>query len=446
MEKYIKRQVEDMVLKRISSGFIVAILGARQVGKTTLLNHIKENLLQSGVASSSIFFFTFDDPILRSKVSSNFYFIKDYIEDSLGGELYQQKKTIFLFLDEIQKSPQLFELLKIFHDKYRENIRIIMSGSASLEIQKGVVESLAGRVSYLFLYPFSIREIIEDKIGMSTGASLWEDINIITSMEKLKARQSTLFREKESFEGILRRSLVEGTMPGVFIRETKEEKNLVIQSFAATYLDKDIRSLKEIGNLDDFSNLLSLLSFEVGGMLNFSSISKDLGIAINTVKKYYSVLLNTFVINPLSPYFKKGRKKLIKSKKIYFFDVGVANFLAKREIFEHLMGSPVLGAAFENIILKSFESFNKNRSFPYNISFWRDYAGHEIDLIIEIGDVQLGIEITYHDEITKEKKRNFEYFFKNFPATRGIIVYRGKLDMIRVEGGNIICLPWWLWW
>ncbi len=429
----------------MDAGFMVAILGARQVGKTTLLNRVKELLITREVSPSHIFFFSFDDPILRSRVSSNFYFIKNQIEDSLGKELREQKSPIFLFLDEAQKVPTLFELLKIFYDTYKDKIRIIISGSASLEIQKKVVETLAGRVSYLFLYPFSIREIIEDKIGKSLGPPLLEDWKGLT-MENLKMRQTILFRERDSLETLLRRILLEGTMPGVFIRETKEGRNLAIQSFVSTYLDKDIRSLREIGRLDDFSRLLRLLSFEIGGILNLSSLSKEIGISINTLKKYLSVLNNTFVVNSLLPYFKRERKKLIKSKKIYFFDVGIANFLAKREFFEHLVGAKVLGPLFENIILKSFETFNKKRSFPYDIYFSRDYEGHEIDFLIERGSEKLGVEITYHDEITSVKKRNFEYFFKDFPGAKGILVYRGELKEMTIEGEKVICLPWWLWW
>jgi len=445
MEKYIKREIEEEVLRRVNAGFMVAILGARQVGKTTLLNRVEELLIAREVSPSHIFFFSFDDPILRSRVSSNFYFIKNQIEDSLGKELRKQKSPIFLFFDEAQKVPTLFELLKIFYDIYKDKIRIIISGSASLEIQKKVVETLAGRVSYLFLYPLSIREIIEDKIGKFLGAPLWEDWKGLT-IENLKMRQTILFRQRDSLETLLRRILLEGTMPGVFIRETKEERNLAMQSFVSTYLDKDIRSLKEIGKLDDFSRLLRLLSFEIGGILNLSSLSKEMGISINTLKKYLSVLNNTFVVNSLLPYFKRERKKLVKSKKIYFFDVGVANFLAKREFFEHLVGSKVLGPLFENIILKSFETFNKKRSFPYDIYFSRDYEGHEIDLLIERSSERLGVEITYHDEITSEKKRNFEYFFKDFPGAKGILVYRGELKEMTIEGGKVICLPWWLWW
>jgi len=429
----------------VNAGFMVAILGARQVGKTTLLNRVEELLIAREVSPSHIFFFSFDDPILRSRVSSNFYFIKNQIEDSLGKELRKQKSPIFLFFDEAQKVPTLFELLKIFYDIYKDKIRIIISGSASLEIQKKVVETLAGRVSYLFLYPLSIREIIEDKIGKFLGVPLWEDWKGLT-IENLKMRQTILFRQRDSLETLLRRILLEGTMPGVFIRETKEGRNLAMQSFVSTYLDKDIRSLREIGKLDDFSRLLRLLSFEIGGILNLSSLSKEMGISINTLKKYLSVLNNTFVVNSLLPYFKRERKKLVKSKKIYFFDVGVANFLAKREFFEHLVGSKVLGPLFENIILKSFETFNKKRSFPYDIYFSRDYEGHEIDLLIERSSERLGVEITYHDEITSEKKRNFEYFFKDFPGAKGILVYRGELKEMTIEGGKVICLPWWLWW
>ncbi|MCD6219125.1 ATP-binding protein [Candidatus Calescamantes bacterium] len=445
MRKYINREIESGVLKRMDAGFIVAILGARQVGKTTLLHRIREILLSQGIPPSHIFFFSFDDPILRAQVSSNFHFIKNYMEDALGKELKEEKETIYLFLDEAQKVPVLFELVKIFYDTYKGKLRIIISGSASLQIQKKVVETLAGRVSYLYLFPFSIKEIIQEKTGMSLGKSLWEDWEGV-NLKTLQERQSYLFRYRDSLEILLRKIILEGTMPPIFTRESKEEKNLAMQSFVSTYLDKDIRSLGDIGELDNFSNLLRLLAFEIGGVVNLSSISRDLGISINTLKKYLSVMRNTFVINPLSSYSGRERKKIVKAKKLYFFDVGVANYLARREYFEHLSGANVLGVVFENILLKSFESFNKNRPFPYDIYFFRDYQGHEVDFLIESSSGLVGVEVTYHEHITQEKKKVFECFFRNFPGAKAMIVYRGRVNEVNIKGNKVLCVPWWLWW
>jgi hypothetical protein len=442
MERYIKRQIEKEIGHRCDRGFIVAILGARQVGKTTLLNHIKDRLIEDNPS----FFFSFDDPILRAKIRSDFYFLKTQIEDSLGMGLREVKEPVFLFIDEAQKLPQVFELLKIFYDEYKGKLKIIVSGSASLEIQKKGAESLAGRISYLYLMPLSIREMIEEKIGDTLGRPLWEELARGNLTKLLKGRQKELLGQKDTFELILRKVLVEGSLPGVYIRKEREEKNLVLQSFASTYLDKDIRALREVGSLDDFTRMLSLFSFEIGSLFNLASCSKDLGISINTLKKYYSILVNTFVINPLLPYFVRGRKRLVRSKKLYFFDIGVANFLAKRESLEHMVATKTIGPAFENLILKSFESFNKNRSLPWSLSFFRDYAGYEMDLVIELGNLKIGVEISYSEELPREKMKNFEYFFNSLQSRIGLLVYRGRVQEVDLGCGKVICLPWWLWW
>lgn len=445
--KYIPREIEEKILKRLDSDLITALIGARQVGKTTLLMRIKEIVTSKGIISEQrSFYFTFDDPILRTEISSNFKFLESEIEKSTG-ETFPGKTPVFIIIDEVQKAPQIFDWLKIIYDKYRDKVKIIISGSSSPAIKKGSVESLAGRITYLKLSPFSLGEIISEEIKVKLPNPLWTLLTSNNLKNIILERQALLYKNKETLNKILELILISGTLPAVYTAKTLEEKGLRLSSMVNTYLERDIRALNEVGNLNDYTNLLKIMSFELGSIFNLLSISKDLGITYNTIKKYVSILKDTFILNSIQPLLTRERKKLVKSEKIYFFDVGVANFLAKRTEKEHLHGN-IAGFIFENILIKSFEAENKNQIIPLGQYFWRDYEGHEIDFVIE-KDVKnyIPIEISLAKDIEKNKVKNFSVFFRNFKETPfGIILYRGDFKEEKIEGKPIYLLPWWLWW
>jgi len=449
MKKYIKREIENKIWEALEAGFIVAVLGARQTGKTTLLNHLSFNLQNKGVPQKNIFFFNLDDVILRGEIISNFYFIRNFIEERLGKNLKDLSSPIYLFIDEVQKAPSVFDLLKILYDNFSEKIKIIISGSSSLTIQKKSAESLAGRMVNVYLYPLSIREILIDYFNLSLNHGLFEaliegkrfDLDFLLFCQTQVLKQD--YDQKRQLDLVLKQALLDGTLPAVFTRV--KEKEYLFKSLLETYLEKDIRRLEEVGSLDDFSRLISLLSFEIGSTFNIASLSRDLGIAINTVKKYLSVLQATFILKKLSPFFTKMRKRLVKSPKIYFFDVGLANFLAKRYYWENIIEKK--GVLFENILLNSFEVFNNNFLKPGSCFFWRDYQGHEIDLVIENSKVIVPIEFTLERDLSFRKKKNFIYFLKEFKnVSFGIVIYTGQLEKISLLGKEIFFIPWWLWW
>jgi len=449
MEKYIKRQVEKLILERLKAGFIVALLGARQTGKTTLIKRLSSYFQNKGILAKQIFFFNLDDVLLRNAILNDFYFIRNTIEQKLGNNLSHLSSPVILLIDEAQKAPDVFELVKIIHDDFGEKVKIILSGSASLEIQKKSAESLAGRISYVYLFPLSIGEILKDRFALEEKqgllASLTSGAINFNFLRKLQGKIVGDFYRQREFELLFRNLILQGCLPAVFCQP--EKKELIIKSLVETYLDKDIRSIRDVGSVEDFARLVDTLAYETGQLLNVLSLSRDLGLAVNTVKKYLSILRASFVLNKLPPLFSRPRKRFVKSQKVYFSDVGLVNFLTKRLFWENVQGETA-GFLFENVVIKSFEAYNKNEPLPVNISFWRDYQGHEVDLVIEKGEKEkIPVEITVSQTLDKDKIRNLAYFFREFGKVNfGLVVYRGQLKQTVIEKNKVFLVPWWLWW
>ncbi|OGF45409.1 MAG: hypothetical protein A2452_04505 [Candidatus Firestonebacteria bacterium RIFOXYC2_FULL_39_67] len=444
---FIGREIENTCILRLKTNLILALIGPRQVGKTTLLNRIKDKAEELGLAEHGTdFYFSMDDAVIRAGIDKDFRYLEREISNALGRELKNEKRRVLIVIDEVQKSPEIFNWLKIVYDSYPKTIKIIVSGSSSLQLKKNSVESLAGRINFVKMFPLSLRELIAEETGKNLPEPLWLSLSEKNMESILRERQALLYAEKARLSGLLDRIMIEGTLPGIYTSTDKEEKAVKLRSLVNTYLEKDIRALGEVGSLEDYTNLLKTISYEVGSTFNLTSLSKDLGIALNTVKKYISILKDTFVLNALPPLLGSDRKKFVKNTKYYFYDIGVANSLAKRSEPEHIRA--VAGFLFENLLLKSFEAENENRSTPGEKYFWRDYEEREIDFVLETKQgVKIPVEIYSGSSFPKEKTKNYRAFFEKFKEPPyGLFIYKGDFAVIKIAEKPIYMLPWWLWW
>ncbi|MBI4999541.1 ATP-binding protein [Candidatus Gottesmanbacteria bacterium] len=439
--KYFRREIEDNIKVWLNEGYVVAIIGARQTGKTTLLKNLQEK------EKALSFYYLFDDPILREKVSSDFYFLKKDIEGKLGGSLEDYPGKIALFLDEVQKVPAVFEFIKILADNYKEKFKVLISGSSSLEIQKKGGESLAGRIQYVYLFPLSLGEILKAKVSNFSGSVIKSVVEGDLNLDELKRLQAPLYGYQQHLEVILEKILVWGSLPFIWQKQEPFEKRDYLRSVVNTYLEKDIRGAGLVRELDAFLNLLEVFAFQVGGLLNLAKLSQAVQVSVNTLKNHQSILKNTFVLNQLTPFVKHPAARFVKSPKIYFYDVGVANFLAGRESYKNVLDSKASGGVFENVIIKSFEYFSLNQSRLVRTFFFRDYQGREIDLVISKGEMVIPVEITQASKISSGKISSLSHFISTYTQVeKGIIIYTGELKKIEIKKRPVFCLPWWLWW
>lgn len=447
---YIERDILVQLKQSLKEHFYIsALIGPRQVGKTTLLNKLGEFLEQGmQVEKKRIFYFNFDNADLRNKAKADFKYILKEIEAVLGAPLTDSKMLVYLFIDEAQKVPEIFDLVKMIFDENQDKIKIFLSGSSSFNIRKNSAETLAGRIRFFYLYPFTIREITQHILSKNLESSL---LDIILSGNFTKdgysKLQSQIYASRENIFPIWNQSIVFGFLPKIFQLENLEDKRFYLRDFIDTYLEKDIRLLKEIGDVDLFSRVLDLFISQDSQLLNTARISNNFDISRITLTKYLSILKETNVVSLISTFSGKISKKLIKSPKIIFFDNGFINYHSKIFDREQLLTTGKIGSVFENIIINNILRHIENSSTPPNVYFYRDYQGHEIDIVVETADKIIPIEITYSSKIIKDKIKNFRAFYKDFPQSEdGFIVYSGDFDQASIDGKTITAIPFWMWW
>jgi len=330
---FIPRKIEKEI-RILSKEFpIVAIMGPRQSGKTTLSKHIFKNYK----------YVSLEDPDIRNLA----------IDDPRGFLTQYDNKVIF---DEIQRAPELFSYLQTHSDELKQNGSFVITGSHNYLLMEKISQSLAGRVGIVTLLPFSIEEIIK--------------YNKNIELEEL------------IYKGFYPRIYDQNIRPISFYK-----------TYLSTYIEKDARMIKNITDYDTFYKFIRIMAGRSGQILNTVTISDECGISHNTVKDWVSVLETSYIIFKLHPFYKNYKKRLIKSPKIYFYDTGLACYLLGIKNIENLNTHYLKGNIFETFIVSDFIKNNFNKGEDKNFYFWRDSHKKEIDLLIENGAIIKAIEI-----------------------------------------------------
>ncbi len=362
-------------LKELFAKFpVVAILGPRQSGKTTIAKAVFPNLPYINLEDLSIRQHAIDDP-------------KDFLNSHPQG----------LVIDEIQNVPTLLSYIQIYVDKYDKPGLYVLTGSHQILLNEKISQSLAGRVAISILLPFSYHEIQSQKNN-------YQDIYEI---------------------------IFNGFYPRIFKFDMKPED--FYPSYIQTYIEKDIRQLHNVSDLGSFQKFLKLCAGRVGQLLNLSSLANDCGISHVTAKRWVSLLEMSYIIYLLKPHHKNFNKRLVKMPKLYFYDTGILCNLLDIRTSEQLVNHYARGALFENFIILEFLKNTFNKGKLENIFFWRDKLGHEIDILLEQDNNLIPIEIKSGSTLTNDYFKNIEYWNKiSQNENKSFIVYCGD-DQKRKE-------------
>lgn len=327
-------RIATETISRFLSGFpAVGIIGSRQCGKSTLA----KELLQLG---DEMIYVDLQDPYERAKLSDPLLFFDQY-----------QHKIICL--DEIQRAPDLFSLLRSIIDRKKRNGQFIILGSASRDLLRQSSESLSGRIAYYELTPF-----------------LWKEVKDFASFNNY---------------------LIKGGYPRSLLTNDLFLSNEWRKNFLTTLLERDIPQLGFSIDAENLRRTISMLSHYHGQVFNQSEIGKSLGVSHTTVRNYINVLEKNYMIRILNPFYTNIRKRLVKSPKVYFRDHGILNHLLGIGNYEDLLGQPKAGSIWEGIIIENLTSLLRDFE-PY---FFRSATGDEIDLILTKGNRKIGIECKF---------------------------------------------------
>lgn len=352
----------------------VALTGPRQAGKTTLAKAVFPDKP----------YFSLEDPDQRELAVSD---PRGFLGQCPDGAI----------LDEVQRAPELFSYLQTRLDADGRMGQFILTGSQQFSLNQGITQSLAGRVGYLHLLPFTRNEVKGE-----------------FAADQLEAM------------------LVRGFYPPVYDRDIPP--HIWYADYVATYIERDLRQLIHVRDLATFQRFLRMCAARTGQTLNLSALAADCGITHNTAKSWISMLEASYLVVQLLPWHRNLGKRLVKTPKLYFLDTGLAAWLAGVRNAEDLVLGSLRGPLFETWVVSEFIKYKRNHALPNELYFWRDSSGNEIDLLVERGPEQVfAVECKAGQTVASDWLKPLQGFGKLTDMAGSALIYGGSTDQARSE-------------
>ncbi len=374
----IKRDISQELIESAKEYPVVTVFGPRQSGKTTLVQMVFPDKP----------YFSLENPDIRLAAEED---PRGFLNDVPTGAV----------LDEVQRLPVLLSYIQGIVDQKKQNGMFILTGSHQPDVHQAVSQTLAGRTALLTLLPFSLSELRNYK-------SQWDAYEIIV-------------------KGSYPRLHEEGLTPGRFYN-----------GYIQTYVERDVRTLLNVKDLELFQRFLVLLAGRVGQVLNYTSLGNDIGVSGTTVKNWISVLKASFVVFELQPFYENINKRVIKSPKLYFTDTGLVAHLLGIETPAQAKRDPLRGGLYENLLILEALKALYNAGKRPQMYFYRDANGNEVDLIIKHQRHLVPIEIKSAETFTRDFLKGIEQFCSaaKGPCKPGYVLYNGS-ESFNIRGISV---------
>ena len=381
---YIKREIEPTIDAMLKQGKVVLVTGARQVGKTTVL---KQHL------GNDFNYVSMENP-------------RDYLLAKEDAVLFFESKALPLIIDEVQRVPELFSPIKWIVDQSGERGRIVLTGSQTYHLMKGVSESLAGRIRILEMPGLSLRELS----GNSSSPHPYVPEVMADSLNSPLTDVWDLIHR--------------GSMPE--LQDPNIDWDLFYTDYVAAYLERDVRELVNVKNEAKFYSFMVACAARTGQLLNASDIANTVDVDHKTVKAWLSVLQASNIVRVIEPFWPNIDKRLTKTPKIFFMDTGLVCHLTRWTTPDQLRNGAAAGHIFETFIVSEIlKSFMNSGKSLHDVWFYRDAKKREIDLVIQDGHILHPVEIKVSATVRKDAVKNFACL-ENLPG-------------YEVSFGHVIC-------
>lgn len=379
----IPRTISKPILEDAAGYPVVGVLGPRQSGKTTLVRSLFHDMHYSNLEDPETRAFAEQDP-------------KAFLSSPGRG----------MIIDEFQRVPQLLSYIQVLVDERQVPGQFVLTGSQNFLMMETISQSLAGRIALFSLLPLSLAELQQAGIELTDSAAV-------------------------QFRGLFPRLFTVDLDIGRFYG-----------NYVQTYLERDVRQLKNIADLAQFHTFLQLCAGRVGQVVNLSSLGDDVGISQNTVKSWLGLLEASHIVFMLRPFYRNFSKQIIKSHKLYFYDCGLAAYLLGIHNSDEYTTHHAKGCLFENFVILELIKYFFNQGRRPACYFWRDKRGREVDLLIDCGQIHRAVEIKAGQTVSGSWFDNLRYYANLDPvcsAQHCYIVYGGSEEQKRTAG---TVLPW----
>ena len=395
--KLLKRLQTAQLTRALHKFPVVAVVGARQVGKTTLVRDILKDQRA---------FVTLDDPTVMLAATEH------------PVSLLTQAPRITI--DEVQKSPGLLTAIKRIVDQHRRPGQFLLTGSANITMLPNISETLAGRIAFIDMFPFTLSELHATTDAMPTLAAMLST--------QTATRCWDVLNDARPGKRSLEQAVWRGGYPSAWLEADEEARRDWFKGYVRTYLERDVRDLSRIQRLYEYQKFLSLAAFRCGQILNRADLARDAGLAYTTAGHFLDLLLATFQVFLVEPYFRNIGKRLIKAPKLMWNDTGLAAYLQGVSRWEDAQRLGRSGFLVENRIAMELKALLSARLPLAKLYYWRTSGGAEVDLVVDYNGRLIPIEVKWSEQVSTRDLKGLESFFNDMgpDVPWGVVLYRGK--------------------